>query len=91
MKPDGSAVDIKVFIRSPHDEQVRNNTRFYNAGGLDMAFDSAGLRINTESMVTLMIGGLAFETPTNLEQGDTAAVDADEETKAWLEEATRAI
>jgi paraquat-inducible protein B len=64
---DATAVDIKIFIHTPHHEAVRQNSRFWNASGLDVAIDASGIRVNTESFVTLMVGGIAFDTPTNLE------------------------
>lgn len=69
MQADGQAVDIKVFIRSPHDERVNQNTRFWNASGMDVAVDSSGMRIHTESILTLLEGGIAFATPANIEPG----------------------
>jgi len=69
LEKDGKAVDIKIFIHAPHHEAVRQNTRFWNASGLDVTFDASGIRVNTESFVTMMVGGIAFDTPTNLEPG----------------------
>jgi paraquat-inducible protein B len=66
------AVDIKVFINEPHHKMVRKNTRFWNAGGLDVSLDASGVRVDTQSIVSLMIGGIAFETPMGLEPGDYA-------------------
>jgi paraquat-inducible protein B len=65
LEKDGNNIDIKVFIHAPHHEYVRKNTRFWNAGGLDVSVDANGIKVNTESFVTLMIGGIAFETPTD--------------------------
>jgi paraquat-inducible protein B len=66
---DGQAVSVKIFINDPIDKQIYKNTRFWNASGLDFAVDAAGIRVNTESLVTILIGGLAFDTPANLEPG----------------------
>ncbi len=63
---------IKVFINAPHDELVYKNTRFWNASGFDLKLDAGGLKINTESLVSIMLGGIAFETPTSLEAGGPA-------------------
>ncbi len=60
---------IKVFINAPHDALVNKNTRFWNASGFDLKLDAGGLKINTESLVSIMMGGIAFETPTSLEAG----------------------
>jgi len=72
LKDDGMAVDVRIFVNAPFDKYVFKNTRFWNASGLDIALDASGIRINTESVVTIMIGGIAFETPANLEPGDPA-------------------
>ena len=72
LEEDGKAVDIKIFIHGPHHEVVFENTRFWNASGLDVAVDADGIRVNTESFVTLMFGGIAFDTPVSLESGAQA-------------------
>ena len=72
LEKDGKSVDIKIFIHAPHHQVVRQNTRFWNAGGLDVVLDASGIRVNTESFVTMMIGGIAFDTPSNLEPGGPA-------------------
>jgi paraquat-inducible protein B len=69
---DGQAVTVKVFVHDPHHELVRKNTRFWNASGLDIAISAEGIRVDTESFVTLMIGGIAFDTPVNMEPGEPA-------------------
>lgn len=72
LQPDGEAVTIKIFINDPIDKLVYQNTRFWNASGLDFAVDAGGIRVNTESLVTILIGGIAFDTPANLEPGGLA-------------------
>jgi len=72
LEKDGQTVGIKIFVHAPHHERVRKNTRFWNAGGLDVSIDAGGIKVNTESFVTLMIGGIAFETPMDSEPGPAA-------------------
>jgi paraquat-inducible protein B len=69
---DGQAVTVKVFIHDPHHTLVRKNTRFWSASGLDIVVGAEGIRVDTESFVTLMIGGIAFDTPDNMEPGEPA-------------------
>jgi paraquat-inducible protein B len=69
---EGQSLGIKVFINAPHDALVHKNTRFWNASGFDLKLDAGGLKINTESLVSIMMGGIAFETPTSLEAGGPA-------------------
>jgi paraquat-inducible protein B len=68
----GQSLSIKVFINAPHDKLVVKNTRFWNASGLDLKLDASGIKLNTESLVSIMMGGIAFDTPTSLETGGPA-------------------
>ncbi len=68
----GQFLTIKVFINAPHDKLVSRNTRFWNASGFDLKLDAGGLKLNTESIASIMMGGIAFETPTSLEAGGPA-------------------
>jgi len=72
LEPDGRAVTIGIFIEAPYHGHVYKNTRFWNAGGLDLRLDPSGLRLDTPSMVSLMIGGIAFDTPVDLDPGEPA-------------------
>ncbi len=64
---DGETVDIRVFVRAPHHELIRENTRFWNASGLNLRIDAEGMKVDTESAVALLVGGVAFDTPKSLE------------------------
>lgn len=55
-------VEIKVFIEAPYDQRVRTNTHFWNASGLDVTLDAQGVRVQTESLVSILLGGIAFDT-----------------------------
>jgi paraquat-inducible protein B len=61
--PDGKGVTLDVFINSPFDKFVNDDTRFWNASGVDIKLDSNGVKIDTQSMVSILVGGIAFETP----------------------------
>ena len=53
-------VDIQVFVHAPHDAKVRRSTRFWNASGVQLALDASGIRVETESLATMLLGGVAF-------------------------------
>jgi paraquat-inducible protein B len=57
---DGKHVDIEVFVEDPWANDVTDGTVFWNASGLDVALDPSGLHVNTESLATVVAGGLAF-------------------------------
>ena len=59
---DGRGVTVKVFINNPYDQYVNINTRFWNANGIDFKVDATGFKLNTESLVSILLGGLAFQT-----------------------------
>ena len=61
--PDGSGVTLRIFIDSPYEQFVTKAARFWHASGIDLTLDAAGLRVHTQSAVTVLEGGLAFETP----------------------------
>ena len=71
----GQSLKIKIFIDAPHHKLVKKNTRFWNASGFDLKLDASGLQLNTESLVSIMMGGIAFDTPTSLEASGPAGVD----------------
>ena len=67
----GEFVHVHVFVRSPYDEWVRNTTRWYNASGIRATVNQDGLQIDTESFISMMVGGLGFDTPPG-ERGEPA-------------------
>ncbi len=60
---DGTGMTMHVFINAPYDRYVTNDTRFWHASGVDVTLDTTGVKINTESLVSILVGGLAFENP----------------------------
>jgi paraquat-inducible protein B len=58
----GTGVTFTVFVNAPYDKHVKSNTRFWNASGIDLTMDASGLKLNTESVVSILIGGIAFQT-----------------------------
>ena len=72
---DGKGVDIKVFVNAPYDQYVNPGTRFWNASGLDVSVGAGGLEVRTQSLVALIAGGLAFDTPPFVAKAEPAAVN----------------
>jgi len=69
---DGETIILRVFVREPYDKFVRNNTLFWHASGIDLKLDASGVKINTESMLSLLMGGIAFQTPDDLDDAPPA-------------------
>ncbi len=60
---------VRVFIREPNDQLVRNDSRFWNASGLSVSIDADGMDVKIESLTALALGGIAFDTPSDLKAG----------------------
>lgn len=60
---DGKSVDIKIFVNAPYDKYVTTDTRFWQASGIDISMGANGLAIHTQSLASILAGGIAFETP----------------------------
>jgi paraquat-inducible protein B len=61
--PNGAKVKVAVFIHAPYDKFVNTQTRWWNASGLDFSLGAGGVKLETQSLVTLLLGGISFETP----------------------------
>jgi paraquat-inducible protein B len=62
---DGQFFTVKIFVKAPYDQYVAANTRFWQASGIDMQLSASGLSIQTQSLLSILIGGIAFETPAS--------------------------
>ncbi len=58
------SVTIHAFVRSPYDSYVNDQTRFWNASGLNVKLGSGGIELQLESLRALVLGGIAFDAPT---------------------------
>lgn len=74
---DEQGVQVQVFVHAPHDEQVGANTRFWNVSGVGLSLDAEGIRLSTESLASVLLGGIAFGTPPGMPVGEVAAEGAD--------------
>lgn len=54
---------IRAFIESPHENLVTADTRFWNASGIDLTLNAGGLTVNTQSLASVVAGGIAFANP----------------------------
>lgn len=60
---DGKRITIHIFVNAPYDKFVGTNTRFWHASGFDMQVNAGGFTLNTQSLVTVVLGGLSFQSP----------------------------
>jgi paraquat-inducible protein B len=62
LDPGGASVTIKVFVYQPYDRYVTADTRFWQASGFDMSVNSDGVKLRTESLASILEGGVAFQS-----------------------------
>jgi len=63
LDPSGEFVAVGIFVHAPHDARVSTETRFWNASGFDVAMTAEGVRLDTESVASILIGAISFATP----------------------------
>ncbi|WP_323145731.1 intermembrane transport protein PqiB [Pseudomonas marginalis] len=60
---EGKGVNVEVFVHAPNDAYVTENTRFWNASGVDLSVGANGFALKTESLSSMLVGGIAFRAP----------------------------
>ena len=76
LDPNGDSVTIKVFVNSPYDQFVVHDTRFWQASGIDMSIDSEGVKLHTESLASILQGGVAFQPTKGAPPSTQSPVDS---------------
>ncbi|MDN0077578.1 MlaD family protein [Crenobacter sp. SG2303] len=80
LDPGGRDLSLRVFINKPYDKLVTADTRFWHASGVDIKLDAAGIKVNTQSLATVLLGGVAFQAPEDYK----TAAPANENTQFLL-------
>lgn len=95
LSPTGQNVLIYVNIYPPYVNLVRENTKFWNSSGFRIQGGlMTTMKISTESLATLIAGGISFSTPEDKETGNLVAnghhfalnADPDDEWINWSPE-----
>ncbi|MDD0974237.1 PqiB family protein [Pseudomonas fontis] len=63
LSEDQGTVEIKVFIEPAYASLVRKYTRFWNASGISIDANLSGVKVRSESLASIVAGGIAFATP----------------------------
>lgn len=51
-----------IFVREPYTDMFNSSTRFWINSGIDISLGSGGFRFNTESVRSILQGGISFES-----------------------------
>jgi len=68
------SVTIHAFVRAPYDGYVHDGSRFWDASVIAVKLGSAGVEVQVESLRAVLLGGVAFDTPTK-ETGTASSSD----------------
>jgi len=63
LNEESDKIEFKAFIKPEFAHLVKKHSHFYNASGLNITGGLSGLKIKTESLTSLIKGGIAFYTP----------------------------
>jgi paraquat-inducible protein B len=63
LDPERDALAVQVLISPPNERLVTSASRFWNVSGIDFTLNASGLTVDSESMTSILVGGIAFETP----------------------------
>lgn len=70
---DDSTVEVQLYIQPEYAHLVRKHTRFWNASGVTVDAGLTGVKFRTESLASIVAGGIAFATPAH--RKDSPATD----------------
>lgn len=66
-------ISYQLFINAPNDRLVTGNVRFWKDSGIAVDLTSAGMRVEMGSLSTLFGGGVSFDVPEGMDQGQPVA------------------
>ncbi len=73
LDPNGRDITLRVFVNKPYDRLVNADTRFWHASGVDLKLDASGLKLSTQSLVAVLLGGVALQAPEGTSTMEPAA------------------
>jgi paraquat-inducible protein B len=72
---DHDELTLKIFIEAPYPKLVTLDSRFWNASGIDLTLNASGLSVNTQTLASIIAGGIAFESPPDGARAAPAPAD----------------
>jgi paraquat-inducible protein B len=72
LDPDRDDLTLKIFVEAPFFKLVTRDSRFWNASGIDLTLNASGLSVNTQTLASVLAGGLAFDLPPGVSRSEAA-------------------
>jgi len=73
---DDRKLHYALFIDAPYHNLVDSQTRFWDVSGISLSVGADGFRVETGSMDTILLGGVAFGLPPGISKGVPVENDA---------------
>ena len=73
LDPARDELAIRIFVEAPYQSLVTIQARFWNASGVDLQVNASGLTLSTQTVASLLAGGIAFENPQSIQKVAAAA------------------
>jgi len=67
-----SATYYEVFIKSPYDQLITKNTRFWDISGVSFEYSPDGFQLHANSIESILLGSLTFGLVEDMEAGEMA-------------------
>ncbi|MEO5340446.1 MAG: MlaD family protein [Magnetococcus sp. MYC-9] len=72
LSPNKKNVNLHLFVRAPYNTLIQESTRFWRVSGVDLSISAEGIKVKTESLQSMLVGGVTFDTPDTLQQSAVA-------------------
>jgi paraquat-inducible protein B len=63
LDPARDVLDVQIVVDPPNDKLITTHTRFWAASGIDVTLGAGGFTLETQSLVSVLVGGVAFAMP----------------------------
>ncbi|MEG9487152.1 PqiB family protein [Mannheimia indoligenes] len=67
---DQKKIEIDVIIQKKYAHLVKKESRFWNISGISADLNLQGIRVNMESLASVVQGAVAFDSPDNMEAAE---------------------
>lgn len=70
---DAQRILISVFVQEQYAHLVKKDSQFWNVSGFSIDASLSGIKVNTESLASILAGGISFNSPDgvdNAQNGD---------------------
>jgi len=73
LKPEQDQVSLRIHIQPEYAGLVSRQSRFWNVSGVQASADLSGIKVQTESLLSVVQGGIAFDSPDISEYNPAAS------------------